>query len=185
MHFFRYVVKTMSNKEKRITQSSKKALRNPWVLGWLGLLSLVLVVNMGMITTAFMTNPGLVDKDYYEKGRDHEENFLKKRMARNALGWSFRLDIPEQLTIGKTEKIRFNVVDKYGVPLRDISVNLHAYRPSDASADFFMQMKEFAPGQYQADAKFVLKGVWELHVKVTQADESYELITQRISVQSL
>ena len=179
-----------NSKAPLISQSNKQAFRNPWVLGWLGLLIFVLLVNAGMITTAYMTSPGLVDKDYYEKGRDQEENMLKKRAARNALGWSFKLDLPEQIVVGKDATIRFNVVDKFGVALKDIKVELTAYRPSDINADFSINMQAFAAGQYQADAVFHLKGVWELQIKAMQTDENqvektYELIQQRISVQAL
>jgi nitrogen fixation protein FixH len=181
------MMNNMSSENKRISQSNKSALRNPWVLGWLGLLSLVVIVNVGMITTAFVTSPGLVEKDYYEKGRDHEQNFLKKRTARNALGWSFRLDIPEEVTIGQKTAIRFSIVDKFGVALKDINIDLLAYRPSDASADINKSMQVFAPGQYQADVRFTLKGAWDLQVNATKTaekgnTETYELINQRINV---
>ena len=156
------------SEDDRISQSNKRAMRNPWVLGWLGLLTLVLLVNIAMITTAVVTNPGLVEQDYYEKGRDHEQNFLKKQAARNALGWSFNLDMPEELVLGKDATLRFNVVDKFGVALKDVKVDLTAYRPSDASADFSMQMESFAPGQYQTKVNFMLKGIWELKVKPTR-----------------
>ncbi|MDH5572568.1 MAG: FixH family protein, partial [Gammaproteobacteria bacterium] len=141
--------------------------------------------NIAMITTAFMTSPGLVDKDYYEKGRDYEENFIKERAARNALGWSFKLDLPEQLVVGQKAAVRFNVVDKLGVALNDLNIELVAYRPSDVNADFNTMMTSFAPGQYQADITFRLKGIWELRIKATQADKSYELIEQRVNIQPL
>ncbi|MCW9025641.1 MAG: FixH family protein [Gammaproteobacteria bacterium] len=168
-----------------ISQSNKQAMRNPWVLGWLGLLAIVLVVNIGMISTALITSPGLVEQDYYEKGRDHEENFLKKQAARNALGWNFKLDVPAKILLGQSAILRFSVVDKVGVPLDDIKVDVKAYRPSDVTADFNVVMDSFAPGQYQTKVNFMLKGIWELKVKVTQGSETYELYEQRISVTTL
>ncbi len=172
--------KVMNN--KFISQANKSAMRNPWVLGWIALVVLVLVVNAGMISMAVITNSGLVEEDYYEKGRDHEQNFLKKQAARNALGWNFKLDVPEDLILGQAHTLRFNVVDKQGLAVDALDIEVLAYRPSDADADFKLEMQAFAPGQYQAKAVFPLKGIWVLKLKATQADKSYELTEQRISV---
>ena len=60
-----------------ISQDNPKALKNPWVIGWLLLVAVVLAVNIGFISLAFITNPGLVDKNYYEKAEDYEENLVK------------------------------------------------------------------------------------------------------------
>ena len=167
---------------KFISQSNKQAMRNPWVLGWIGLVTVVLLVNVAMISMAVVTNSGLVEEDYYEKGRDHEKNFLKKQAARHALGWNFKLDVPEDLILDQAHTIRFNVVDKWGLAVEDLDIKVQAYRPSDADADFKLTLQSFAPGQYQAQAVFSLKGVWELKLKASQAGESYDLIEQRVSV---
>jgi len=167
---------------KVISQSNKQALRNPWVLGWIALVTVVLLVNAAMITMALLTNSGLVEEDYYEKGRDQERNFLKKRAARHALGWNFKLDVPEELVLGQAHMLRFNVVDRLGLAVDDLTVEMQAYRPSDADADFRLTMQAFAPGQYQARAVFPLKGIWDLKLKASHAGESYDLIEQRISV---
>ncbi|MCW8957281.1 MAG: FixH family protein, partial [Gammaproteobacteria bacterium] len=84
----------MTDNSKRISQDNPHAWRNPWVLGWIALVVIVLVVNIAMISLAFITNPGLVTEDYYEKGIDHEENFNKRMAARSALGWSYRTEFP-------------------------------------------------------------------------------------------
>ncbi len=167
---------------KAISQSNKEGLHNPWVLGWIALVTVVLLVNAVMITLAIVTNSGLVEEDYYEKGQDLERNFIKERDARHALGWSFKLDVPEKLVLGQAQTLRFNVVDRRGLAVDDLDVEMQAYRPSDADADFRLTMRAFAPGQYQARAVFPLKGVWDVKLKVSQAGESYDLITQRIFV---
>ena len=173
---------TNSMNNKFISQSNKRAMRNPWVLGWIGLVVLVLLVNAGMTSMAVLTNSGLVEEDYYEKGRDHEQNFLKKQAARHALGWSFKLDVPEDFIRGQTHTLRFNAVDKRGLAVDGLDIEVLAYRPSDAAADFKLELQAFAPGQYQTQVVFPLKGIWELKLKASQASESYELIEKRISV---
>ncbi len=165
-----------------ISQANKKGMRNPWVLGWIALVAIVLLVNAVMITLAIVTNSGLVVNNYYEKGQDLERNIIKERAARHALGWNFKLDVPEELVLGQMHTLRFNVVDRQGLAVNDLRVEMHAYRPSDANADFRLKMEAFAPGQYQAKAVFPLKGIWDLKLKVSQAGKTYHLTTHRIFV---
>ncbi len=165
----------------KISQDNKQALRNPWVLGWLLLLVLVLTVNVIFIVTAFYTSPGLVERDYYEKGRDHEENVRKKLAARSALGWEMHLDVPEKAQLGVVAPYRLTVVDRVGQPLKGAVVTLQAYRPADAAADFDLSMSETMAGQYQAEIRFPLKGIWDLKVRIAHKEDSYD-IEQRIIV---
>lgn len=165
-----------------ISQSNKRALRNPWVLSWIALVVIVLGVNIAMITLAVTTNPGLVDKDYYEKGRNFENNVHKQIAARNALGWSGRLDIADQLNRNKPAAVRFSIVDDKGLPLSGLKVALVNYRPSDANADFISDLKEFSPGQYETTVSYPLKGLWELTLRVTQQDQQFDMLTRRITI---
>jgi nitrogen fixation protein FixH len=163
-----------------ISQDNKNAMRNPWVLGWLGLLITVVGVNIAFIVTAFKTNPGLVEESYYEKGRDVEKNFQKKLEARNRLGWDIRLQTPEEIILGKPTFYTVNIVDRVGMPLQDATVTLQAYRPSDASADSLTTMKNIATGVYQARIALPLKGIWDLKVKVNRGEDELEM-ARRIS----
>lgn len=164
-----------------ISQDNKSAMRNPWVLGWLGLLVSVVVINVAFIVTAFNTAPGLVEEGYYEKGRDHEKNFQKKIDARQRLKWDMRLQIPETIILGKPVNYTLNIVDRAGVPLRAANVTLHAYRPSDSAADMQGPMENTSAGVYQSRLALPLKGVWDLKVKVNSGEDELEL-EQRITV---
>lgn len=163
-----------------ISQDNKQAMRNPWVLGWLGLLVGVVLVNVAFIVTAFKTNPGLVEESYYEKGRDVEKNFQKRLEARNRLGWDIRLQNPETVVAGREASYSVNITDKVGMPLRDATVMLQAYRPSDASADVRIEMEPVATGVYQTRLNLPLKGIWDLKIKVQQGEDELE-IARRIS----
>ena len=158
-----------------ISQDSKQAMSNPWVLGWLGLLVGVVLVNVIFIVTAFKTNPGLVDDEYYEKGRDVEKNFQKRLEARNRLDWNIGLQTPDEVFAGTDSNYTVNIVDKVGMPVRDAEVTLHAYRPSDASADIKTAMEPLAGGVYQARLNLPLKGVWDIMVMVRHEDDQLEL----------
>lgn len=150
-------------------------MSNPWVLGWLGLLVGVVLVNVVFIVTAFKTNPGLVDEEYYEKGRDVEKNFQKRLEAQNRLGWNLGLQTPEEILVGKAASYTVNIVDKVGMPVRDAEVSLKAYRPSDASADIKASMEPIAGGVYQSRLELPLKGVWDIMVLVRHGEDEMEM----------
>lgn len=164
-----------------ISQDNKQAFRNPWVLGWLGLLLTVVAVNVAFIVTAFRTSPGLVDERYYEKGRDVEKHFQKKLEARGRLGWDINLQSPDKVLVGQSATYYVNIVDKVGLPVRDATVTLQAYRPSDASADIRAEMERVTNGVYQTSVNLPLKGIWDLKIQVTRGEDQLE-IARRISV---
>lgn len=168
--------------DNKISQSSRRALRNPWVIGWLAIVVVVVGVNIVMITLAVVTNPGLVSEDYYERGRYNERHYIQRVAERDALGWTANLDTPHSAHVGATQTYRITVVDKVGMPLRDASVELNAFRPADAKADFKVAMHEVTPGQYEAAVEFPLKGVWDLIVTIKQGDKDFDL-PRRLHVQ--
>jgi nitrogen fixation protein FixH len=164
-----------------ISQDNKQAMRNPWVLGWLGLLITVVLVNVIFIVTAFNTNPGLVDDNYYEKGRYHDANYQKTMNAKNRLGWNITLQTPSTISIGQSANFSVNVVDRVGNPLKDAKVTLQAYRPSDASADMNTELERIADGVFQSKLQLPLKGIWDINITVAQGDESLNT-SRRITV---
>jgi len=166
----------------RISQSSRQALRNPWVLGWFVMLAVVLTANIGMITTAVVTNPGLVNENYYERGRNYERNMRRQQAARAALGWEMLFSPPAQPRAATPEPYRFTARAADGSPLRGAEVRLFAYRPADAGADFQVPLREVEPGRYEADATFPLKGIWDLIVEIRHGDNRNDL-AHRLIVQ--
>lgn len=167
--------------QKRFSQDNKEAFRNPWVIGWIAAIVVVLGVNAAFIVTAIITNPGLVDANYYEKGRDHERNFQSKLEARNRLGWQMKLDIPTEIMAGKNTGYHFSVVDRAGLPITGAVATLIAYRPSDASADLELAMNEITPGIYSVKAALPLKGIWDLTARVQLNGDSLDLV-RRVNV---
>lgn len=165
-----------------ISQDSKQAMRNPWVLGWLGLLVTVVVVNVIFIVTAFKTNPGLVTEDYYEKGRYHDDNYDKRLETRNRLGWHVTQQVPAKIIQGKPTNYSVSILDKVGNPLKGASVTLHAYRPSDANADYTTEMGVVADGVFQSQLLFPLKGKWEIFITIKQGEEVIEEPSKTIHV---
>ncbi len=164
-----------------ISQDNKQAMRNPWVLGWLGILATVITVNVIFIVTAFRTNPGLVDESYYENGRYHDANYQKKMEARSRLGWNISLQTPETINLGAAGNYSVNIVDRVGNSLNDATVTLHAYRPSDASADLKTELNKVAEGVFQSKLALPLKGFWDINITVAQGEDILE-ISRRVTV---
>lgn len=175
----------ITQKPPFLSQDNKQAMRNPWVLGWLAFVAFVLLVNALFIMTAMKTNPGLVDADYYEKGRNYEKTIQDKITAKNNLGWQVNLNsATADVTMSKAMTYHVNIVDKAGIPLEATSVVLHAYRASDASADFSQPMQQVSAGLYSAEMTFPLKGHWELIAKIRQGEDKLSF-TKKIMVKAL
>ncbi len=160
-------------------QRSSSPWRNPWFIGWIGLIVVVLGVNAIMIVLAFVTNPGLVIDDYYERGRAVERSLTTRRAE--APGWTMSLDTPADITKNRATVVRFYVVDSAGQPVRPDQVTYYAYRPSDPTADFSLPMVEEAPGRYAAEVSFSMSGLWDTLV-AAQTDGQEVVYDQRIGV---
>lgn len=171
----------VANMMKKYSQSNTSAMRNPWVLGWLALVATIVLVNVGFIWASIVTMPGLVVEDYYEQGRQYEKNALKMLAAREALQWETNVEIPKKFYLNRTDVIRFSAVDIQGLPVKDASVMLHAYRPSDVNEDFLVRFDNVGPGLYQALVGFPLKGVWDLKLSITHGEDTMEM-KHRLSV---
>jgi len=155
------------------------AWRSPWVIGWVALVVLVLGVNLTMVYLAIVTNPGLVNEDFYDRGQ-HYERTMASKLA-NDPGWTMRLDLPESIRVNEPSRIRVLLTDKAGEPVSPDRVSFFAYRPSDKGQDFSAVMEEEAPGRYGLQLSFPLVGFWDGLVAVTQGGEEFTL-GERISV---
>ncbi len=174
------ITDTFAQLRRRYSQDNPQALRNPWIIGWLGIIVMFLAFNAVFIYLAITTNPGLVTEDYYEKGQQYEHNVLKLMAAQKALQWETKLAIPAQIVTRQTGVYRFSAVDARGVPIIDADVQLVAYRPSDADADILAPMNQVAPGQYETRLALPLPGLWDLNITVKNGDDEFHL-SHRIS----
>ena len=75
----------ISNITRKYSQSSTEGKRNPWVIGWFGLVAVFLSVNAVFVVLAVVSSPGLVVEDYYESNgymfrdvRIFAHNFFRK-----------------------------------------------------------------------------------------------------------
>lgn len=164
-----------------ISQDSKKGLCNPWFLGMLGLMAVVLCVNGAFIWLATQNRPALVDREYSTKNRKSDTAALNDLEAHRALAWKTTLKQPKLIVMNSPTAYEIGVVDRAGVPVSG-SVEVGAYRASDASKDFTAAFKEISPGSYQGYINFPLKGYWELRIRVKRGEETFEVNTGRFMV---
>lgn len=159
---------------------TQSAWRSPWVLTFLMMGLTIIVANIYLIITAAEHAPSLVAENYYERGQDFEKNMLKKR-AKDP-GWLMQLDAPEKLEFNKPSRFVFTLQSKQGEVVNPDSVFIHAYRPSDANADFSVEMKRMNSGTYQAEFIFPMKGIWDVLASVTQGEDEFS-VTYRAFVE--
>jgi nitrogen fixation protein FixH len=167
------------NEPAALPSAHQSAWKSPWVLGWIGLIVVVLGVNITMVVLAITTNPGLIRADYYERGRDVEQTIVS-RLA-SGPNWTTQIDTPADVRAGEPTTIRFSLVDAVGQPVTLDEVLYFAYRPSDVHRDFSAPMLEGGPGRYEVELVFPLGGIWDTVVSMRHGGDEHT-VAQRISV---
>lgn len=165
-----------------ISQSNKSGLRNPWVLGMMALIAIVLAVNATFIWFTMKEGRStLVERDYKTKDRKSNELLLSELREKQALAWQTEIKKPKSVVVGTPTSYEISIKDREGAPVSG-TLEVIAYRGSDASKDFTTTFKEVAPGRYQGYINFPLKGFWELHIRVQRGDEHFGVDAEKFMV---
>lgn len=165
-----------------ISQENKAGLRNPWLIGILALIVVVLGVNITFIL--YSTGQGrstLVERDYKTKDRKSNEALLRELGEYQSLSWQTEVKRPKSVVMGVPASYEISVTDRNGKPVSGV-MEVEAYRASDASKDFTTKFSEVAPGRYQGYVNFTLKGYWELHIRLERGEERFGVNTERFMV---
>lgn len=164
-----------------ISQSNKKGLRNPWFLGIIGMIGVVLSVNAAYIWLAMKSRPALVDREYSTKDRKSDTAALHDIEAHRSLAWKATIKRNGLAVMNKPVAYEIAVVDRAGAPVSGM-MEVEAYRASDASQDFTTAFRETSSGNYQGYIDFPLKGYWELRIRIKRGEDKFEVNTGRFSV---
>ena len=164
-----------------ISQDSKKGLRNPWFLGMIGLIILVLGVNGTFIWFATHNRSALVDRDYSTKDRKSNAAVVNDLQEQKALAWETTIKQPKAIVMDSPTGYEISVADREGMPVSG-TLEVEAYRASDESKDFTTAFREVSPGSYQGYVSFPLKGYWELRIRVKRGKDVFEVGTDRFMV---
>ena len=166
---------------KMISQDNKSGLRNPWFLGMLVAIIVVLGVNGTFIWLAMHNRSSLVDREYSTRDRKSDAAVLGDLRSHKALAWKITISQPKDITMNSPATYGISVADREGEPVSGV-MEVEAYRPSDAGKDFTTAFKEVSPGNYQGYISFPLKGYWELRIRIRRGEEVFEVNTGRFSV---
>lgn len=164
-----------------ISQNHKSGIRNPWLLGMLLLIVLVLSVNGAFIWFATHNKSTLVDREYKTKDRKTGAQVLSELGAQQALAWQTTIKKPKAIVLNVPAAYEISVVDRVGKPVSGM-MEVEAYRAADASKDFITPFKEVAAGSYQGYITFPLKGYWELHIHMKRGTDEFTVSTERFKV---
>lgn len=160
--------------EKQDQRDWSNVWKNPFIITWVVILTIVLAVNFFMVSMAIVTNPGLVIEDFYEKGKNMDK-ILAERKRMEALGWQLEIDLP-LMSEGKSQLVTLRVKDKDGNAFDVDSAMLYYYRPSDRKLDGSQVLTPAGEkGVYSANFVLTPKGKWDLIMEVNQGENRYSI----------
>ena len=127
---------------------------NPWPMGIVAGLGVVVSVNLWMVTVAAGDRPIQESERPYEAGVEFEKT-LQAQRASVALGYSAQVEVVDGVA-------RIRVSDAQGAPVTGLRGVAEARRSDRADLDFDGQWAETAPGTYVASRPFPQGGHWRL-----------------------
>ena len=148
-----------------LSQRNKKAINNPWVWGLLIVFVIFVVANIRFIYLAFDEGPNLISDNAYELGKRYS---LQQTQA--ASPWQIQFKPPATSYQNQLQLYQVQLGTNGQQALTVPTVHLYAYRPSDAKADFNIELKSFQNGVYQAQLAFPLPGKWDLIIEAIAGD---------------
>ena len=159
----------------------KILLEKPWF--WpgfiVGLLSLGVLANVGLMVLA-NTDPSFsVEPDYYQKALDWDQTMAQERQNLR-LGWGATLTTAPA---DEGMSVVARVTDKEGAPVAPDAVSVeasHNARGGHVLTATFMQRRD---GSFSADMPIRRPGMWEFRLAVQRGDEHFtQIIRQDVFV---
>jgi nitrogen fixation protein FixH len=147
----------------------------PWAV--VAAMSLVVVVNVGMVYYALDTFPGQTSGDGFDVS-NHYNQILAVAQRQAALGWNV------QVAADDAGRAVVALTDRAGTPLQGARVNATAERPLGAPQATRLVFHDAGAGRYVADAALIAPGQWELEVSAA-ANGHAVTVTRRVVVKPL
>ena len=138
----------------------------PWAIGAFYMTFMAALI--GFVVIAYQHPPSETTSEAYEKGLAYNQT-LAKGAAEAGLRWKSQIAY-------KPGKIVFILKDGKDQPLSHAQVRAWFVRPSDASLDRSVDLKEQKSGVYVAPASLA-KGLWNIHVTAALQGEEYQAET--------
>ena len=144
----------------------------PWLVA--AAMTVVVVVNAGMIYAALASFPGKAGNEGFELSNQYDA-VLDHAQQATELGW--RITAVE----GKSRTAEVVLTDRSGAPLAGATVTAAAERPLGERDVQRLAFREATAGHYIADKTLPLPGQWELTLSAT-ADGHAMAATRRVFV---
>jgi nitrogen fixation protein FixH len=154
----------------------RHGLQGRQVLGmFLAFFGVVFVVNGAMIYKALSTHTGVVSSEPYRKGLHYNDRIAAgERQA--SLHWS------DTLVLGRDGRVALALADGEGRPVTGLKVVVLG-RPSTNRLDFKLDLREAAPGHYEAQGAPLAEGSWLLALEArtdTRAEDPIYRVRRRL-----
>jgi nitrogen fixation protein FixH len=143
-----------------------------------GFFTVVIGVNMTMMTLAISTMPGTEVESPYLAGIKYNSEISAAR-AQEARGWHITSHVDR--TDGRAA-VSLEARDRSGTPLTGLALSVRLARPTDKRADRAVTLGERSTGRYSGEANDVAAGIWDLDVEAGRGGERLFRSRNRITL---
>lgn len=113
------------------------------------------------------TNPGVAVEQAYEKGLNYNQT-LEEAEEQSKLGWNVELQY-----LAQKSQISLNLTDKNNKPITGAKISFNLSRPLQAGFESSLQANQAGAGLYLAEAKFPMKGNWQVDAIVEVSGKKF------------
>lgn len=132
------------------------------LIGMVAFFGVIMAVNAVFLYSALSTHTGVVANEPYRKGLTYNERIEADRQQ-NELGWQGDVVLEPS-----GEAIAISLLDRNGRPLTGLAMTARIGRPSTSDLDIRVDMKETAPGRYDAKLSKLEAGTWQIDVEARE-----------------
>lgn len=127
-----------------------------------------------MAYLAIKTQTGVVTEHHYEKGLRYNETIAQAEKMEK-LGWKGSIRFAPDAGVVDKGTLSFSLNDPQTKPVAGAKVTAKLVRPTQAGNDEMIELKEAAPGNYQAAVAFPLQGQWDVEIAVLRGDDRFQM----------
>lgn len=118
--------------------------------------------------------PGTVSYDVRNREAKYNSDLAQMKEQKER-GWKAEGGWVKPPAVNTTETFRLVMVDKEGVPLKDLRVEIDFMRPSDKSKDQRHVMSNMGDGSYETVTNLSGAGVWNIEIKAMRGEALYKI----------
>ncbi len=132
-----------------------------WPVAIIGVLAVTVGANIWLFTKAGDPRDTAIEPDYYRKAVAWDSTMAQAR-ADVALGW--RAEIAFSALAQGTTTLAVTLKDSTGAPVESAAVHVEAINNVDALQHWPADLREAAPGRYEAAMPLPRPGLWEVRI---------------------